>query len=162
MSLVTSVESVVTVATGVESVELGRLEDEVDHMVEVEDHREDVGDEVAREKASQALRDAVSAQANISAQKQGINQGLNQTNNTSFSHQDRRRAFSAPPSTIAPTSSYEECHRNEYRRSFDSSPSHEHTIHAGYQAHSSSRHCYDPDSYSPRRTSDSSIVSSAA
>ena len=49
VSLVTSVESVVTVATGVESVELGRLEDEVDHMVEVEDHREDVGDEVVED-----------------------------------------------------------------------------------------------------------------
>ena len=46
VSLVTSVESVVTVTTWVESVELGRVEDEVDHMVEVEDHRVDVGDEV--------------------------------------------------------------------------------------------------------------------
>ena len=46
VSFVSSVESVVTV---VESVEVGRVEDEVDHMVEVEDHREDVGDEVVED-----------------------------------------------------------------------------------------------------------------
>ena len=45
VSSVTSVESVETVATGIESVELGRVENEVDHMVEVEDHQEDVGDD---------------------------------------------------------------------------------------------------------------------
>ena len=49
VSLVTSVDSVVTVATGIESAELERVEDEVDHMVEVEDHREDVGDEVVED-----------------------------------------------------------------------------------------------------------------
>ena len=43
VSFVSSVESVVTV---VESVELGRVEDEVHHRVEVEDHQVDVGDEV--------------------------------------------------------------------------------------------------------------------
>ena len=48
VSLVISVESVATVATGIESVELGRVEDEVDHMVEDEDHQVDVGDEVLR------------------------------------------------------------------------------------------------------------------
>ena len=48
VSLVTSVESVVTVAT-VESVEHGRVEDEVDHTVEVEDHQVDVGDEVVED-----------------------------------------------------------------------------------------------------------------
>ena len=49
VSLVTSVESVATVATGIESGKLGRVEDEVDHTVEVEDHQVDVGDEVVED-----------------------------------------------------------------------------------------------------------------
>ena len=46
VSFVSSVESVVTV---VESVEPGRVEDEVDHTVGVEDHQVDVGDEVVED-----------------------------------------------------------------------------------------------------------------